>query len=302
MDYVTSLLNRYYEIFQFIINSDQYKEFIYLKKQLRLPYSYTFEQDSEIVRELESTVEVKTITEQTQYGSVSKQVNNLDRMLELYDLIISRVWDKFQHKLIDIDDWDPTLDKVDVFHLLGGSDPVTVIPSTSADLLGKNSPLEKLGLDRHQFFIVAIDPQVTRKEAWKQLNESLAALLGDKPTPRNRKKQAIPKYEAFRLAREGKTFSKIGIKYGVDRTTAHKAFIRDYYDINGIQAPSKRNRKSVQKHQLSKDCPTCSIFKTCNKLCPEMESLGDLDDVKQQEKLMDDPDTITKLSNMNIWR
>jgi len=263
MDYVSSLLDRYYEIYQFVLNSDQYHEFIHLKKQLVRPYADIFDSKDEL----------------------------MERLLKLHALIVKRVWDTFRHQLIDIDEWDSELDKIDVFHLLRGNDPVIVIPSTPRKTIGLKWCREKrLGLDRHQFFVVAIDPQVNRKDAWKQLQASLGSLLGDKATPRNPKKRSIPKYEAFRLAREKQTFQKIGIKFGVDATTAHKAFCRDFEDIYGKSyTPGETSRRLVPIHQLTRTCATCEKITTCKKLCPEMEAFVSQDQSSQKEKIPKKP-------------
>jgi hypothetical protein len=287
MDYVSSLLDRYNEIFQFIINSDQYREFVYLKKKALRPYTEIFSHESESDDGTELSVVNVSLNNQAA-GNIDKDdVDYIGRLLELHSLIVARVWDKFHHNLINIGEWDPKLDKVDVFHLLGGNDPVIVVPTTIEKALGVEWSQEKqLGVNRHEFFIIGVDPQLNRKDAWKQIKLSLGGYLGTKVTPRNPKKRAIRKYEALKLAREGYTFEKIGMKYGVDSSTAHRAFYRDFEDIYGLEyKSSESNRRSIPTHQLSKSCPTCNDFDSCTKLCPEMGAYVNQDKISQKDQI-----------------
>jgi len=122
-------------------------------------------------------------------NTVKDDVDYIGRLLELHAVIIARVWDEFHHRLLNISEWDPTLDRIDVFHLLGGNDPVIVVPTTSKKALGvKWSQEKRLGVDRHEFFIIGIDPQLNRKDAWTQIKQSLGGYRGTTTTSRNPKK------------------------------------------------------------------------------------------------------------------
>lgn len=291
MDYVESLLERYYEIFQFIVNSDQYREFIYLKKKITQPYSEVFSNNPRSDDNSKLSDQKVSVKNKTAGNSAEVEIDYIGRLLELHKIIVARVWDTFHHQLLNISEWDPTLDKIDVFHLLGGKDPVIVVPTTAKKALGvKWSKEKRLGVDRHDFFIIGIDPQLNRKDAWEEIKLSLGGYLGTKTTPRHPKKRAIRKYEAFKLAREGQTFEEIGIKYGVDMTTAHKAYYRDFEAIYGLEyKPGESRRRKFPIHQLSKRCPTCNDAVTCTKLCSEMEAYVSQDCASQNELIPDNP-------------